>query len=464
MVDDSDSGVRRVSVHVGTVNIDLVLPAEVPVAALLPSILDLVPAEARVRSVDPIAGYQLACFGMAALNPSTTLAQNTIRDGTVLLLTRSPTELPAPCFDDAADAVATILDARASTWTRRTAGIAGAVAAIWLAGLGSALLLRVTLTSNGFSNSGITASVMAVAGGGALMAAVIAHRVFSDEIAGLTLGLLAVLFATVAGYLAVPDRPGAPHVLLAAMGAAVTSVVTSRLTGCRTVAFTTVSCLAIVIAGTALAAAITAAPLHVIGSMSSVAALVLLEVSPRISIGWAGLAPELPKHPPATANSAQEVLRDKAFRADTQLTSLIVAFASTAAIGASCTAISLGGAARPRGVAFAALTGAVLLMRARSHPDLRRTIGLLVTGMVTISMAFALACAASSRHAAWIAAGTGMTAAAAVYSGFVAPRLSLSPVARRSVEHLEFLGLAGTVPLACWICGFYSAARGLHLT
>jgi hypothetical protein len=54
--------------------------------------------------------------------------------------------------------------------------------------------------------------------------------------------------------------------------------------------------------------------------------------------------------------------------------------------------------------------------------------------------------------------------AAAVCLGFVAPRISLSPVTRRSIELLESSILVAMVPLACWICGLYDTARGLHLT
>ena len=469
MVAGSDPGTRRVSVHADGITVDLALPATVPVAALIPSILDILPAEIRPSSVDPTPGrYQLSCPGAAVLNPSTTLAHNAIRDGAMLILTRSSTVLPAPCFDDPAEAVSTTLDAVARPRTRRAAKITGAAAALWFAGLGGVLLIRIALAGNGIHHGEATAAAAAVTGCVALVAAVIAHRVYRDEIGGLTLGLLATGFVTVAGLLAVPDRVGAPHVLLAAMSAAVMSVVTMRLTGCSSVALTAVSCLAIVIAGSALAVVITAAPLHVIGSMSAVASLVLLEVSARVSIAWTGLSPQLPTARDAAVRNiaaASELLRLRAIRADNRLTSLVIAFASAAAIGAICTAIGINATAGPRlgGVGFATLIGAVLLLRTRSHLDLTRTLGLLVTGTVTLSATFVVAATTAALHTAWIAAGTATLTAAAVCLGFVTPTLTFSPIARRGVDLLEFFSLAVIVPLACWICGFYSAARGLHV-
>lgn len=463
MVVESDRGMRRVSVYADGAKVDLVLPAEMPVAALIPSIQDIVAAETGRRSVDPVPDrYQLSRPGMPTLNPSTTLAQNAVRDGAVLVLTKSSTELPAPCFDDPAEAVSTALAAVTWPWTRRAARIAGAAAAVWLAGLGGALLVRITLATNGSDHSKVTAGVAAVAGCAALAAAAIAHRAFQDEVGGLTLGLLAIAFVTVAGFVAVPDGPGAPNVLLAAMASAVTSIATMWLTGCAAVAFTAVSCLAIVIAGTALAAVITGAPLHVIGSMSAVASLGLLELSPRVSIAWAGLSPRLPPPVGPEISVTPNRLHHRAIQADERLTSLVVAFASAAAIGAVCTSIDRDGS-RLSGVVFATLTGAALLLRARSHLDLPRTLGLLVTGTATVSIAFVVAAANASQHTAWIAAGATTMTAAAVYLGFVAPGVTFSPVARRGVELLEYVSFAAMVPLACWICGFYSAARRLHL-
>jgi type VII secretion integral membrane protein EccD len=196
--------------------------------------------------------------------------------------------------------------------------------------------------------------------------------------------------------------------------------------------------------------------------MSAVAALGLLEISPRVSIAWARLSPRLPPPAGPEISAAPNRLHQRAIQADKRLTSLVLAFASAAAIGAVSTSIDRDGS-RLSGVVFATLTGAALLLRARSHLDLPRTLGLLATGTATVSIAFVVAAANAPQHTAWIAAGATTMTAAAVYLGFVAPGVTFSPVARRGVELLEYVGFAAMVPLACWTCGFYSAARGLHL-
>jgi hypothetical protein len=59
---------------------------------------------------------------------------------------------------------------------------------------------------------------------------------------------------------------------------------------------------------------------------------------------------------------------------------------------------------------------------------------------------------------------TATLAAAAIYLGFVAPAISLSPLIHRGVEVLECLALVAMVPMTSWVCGLYNAVRGLNLT
>ena len=42
--------------------------------------------------------------------------------------------------------------------------------------------------------------------------------------------------------------------------------------------------------------------------------------------------------------------------------------------------------------------------------------------------------------------------------------LTMSPIAARAVEVVEYLALAAVLPLACWVGGIYGLARGLSLT
>jgi type VII secretion integral membrane protein EccD len=456
----SDPGLRRVCVHAGTAVVDLALPAGVPVATLIPSIVDFLEGRGAEGSGDLVARrYQLSLPGASAFDGLTTLADNGIRDGAVLVLNQSWKPLPAPRYDDVAEAVSATLDAAARPWNRPPGRLIGAVAASCLTGVGALVLIRNTLNPNAARHLGAAAGVASLAGLVALLFAVAAHRAYRDPMAGLTLSVIATVFATVAGFVAVPGTPGVANVLLAATAAAVTSVLAMRLSGCGVVTLTAVSCFAMVIAVAALVGVITAAPLHVIGSVSVLVSLGLLGVGTRVSIVLAGLSPLLPPEPNLDGfEPYRDRLATKAIRADDWLASLLAAFSSSAAVGAVVTVLS--SAPRIRCVAFAAATSALLLLRARSI-DGRRTLIFAISGIITTATIFVVAALSTPQHGPWIAAMTATLAAAAVYLGFVAPAMPLSPVLRRSVELLECLALVAMVPLTCWICGLYGAVRGL---
>ncbi len=452
----TDRGLRRVSVHAGSTAVDVALPAGVPLAVLMPSIIDILDGrDGRDDrgSGEPLARrYRLSRPGAAALSTSTTLAQHGIRDGEVLVLTESATPPPAPRYEDVAEAVAAALDSTARPQSgsghRQAARLTGAVAASALTGIGGLTLIRNAFTG---SVTGAALGVTASAGLVALLCAGVAHRTYGDAFAGLALGVIATAFTAVAGYLAVPGAPGLPNVVLGAMTAAVTSVAVLRVSGCGAVTLTALACVATLIAAAAFVGVITAAPPHVIGSAFALMSLGLLGVAARISIALAGLSPRLPPTPDLDA---------RAVRAGTWLTSLLAAFACAAAVGAVVTVLA--GAPGPPRIVFGALTGALLLLRAR-HGD--RTGGLMFAtcGTVVVATTFA-ALARGAPSGAWAAATTAGLAAAAMCLGFVAPATSPSPVLRRVVDVSEGLALVAMVPMTCWVCGLYGAVRGLSLT
>jgi type VII secretion integral membrane protein EccD len=463
MLSTSDPGLRRVSVNAGNAVVDLVLPAGLPVAELVPEIVDILDGHGGDSFSDqPAKRYQLSLLGSSALPASATLAQNGIRDGEILVLSESAIPLPDPRYDDVADAVSATVDAIARPPTGQPAQLAAAMAASSFTGIGCFVLVRNAFSNNTINTFGSTAAVAALAGFVAMLAAVVAHRVYRSRVAGVTLNLIASGFAATAGFLAVPGVAGSPNVLLAASAAAVTSVLASRVTGCGVFSLATSACFATVIAAGALVAVITACPLHTIGSVCTVISLGLLGSAGRVSIVISGLSPQLPPAPrpdsPALARVPEsDPLIARAARADRWLASLLAAFALSAAAGAVTTAFA--GTSRPSCIVFAAIVGALLLLRARH--DSRRMAVFAIAGIPTTGATFAFAAVSAPEHGPWIAATTAALAAVALYLGFVVPATSFSPAMRRSVDMLEYLALIAVVPLTCWICGLYGAVRGL---
>ncbi|BBY38960.1 ESX-4 secretion system protein eccD4 [Mycobacterium mantenii] len=456
----SDTGLRRVSVYWDTTVVDVTLPAGLPVAVLIPPLVDILEVD------HPDNGrYRLSVPGASRLDPSMTLAQQGVGDGAMLVLSRCSTPLPAPRYFDVAEGVAATLDAATETSGDASPGravrLTGAAAAIVLTGVGGLVIARNTLGTNALGDVATTVTVLVSAAALALGLSAVAHRGYRDSTAALTLSVIATAFAGVAGFVAVPGVPGAPNVLLAAVAAGVTSAVAMRVSGCGVVTLTAASCCAALIAVAGLVGVISAAPPPVIASAASLVSVGLLGVAARASIALAGLSPR-----PGTPDAAgiepggAEVHR-RAVRADRWLSGLLAGLAASATAGAVVTVLA--GAPRLACNAFGALTGALLLLRSRSA-DKKRMLAFAVSGIIIAATTFGVAASRAPVHVPWVATATTISVAVAMYLGFVGPARPASPVFRRGVGLLEWLALAAMVPLTCWICGLYGTVRGLSLT
>lgn len=456
----TDLGLRRVSIHAGSAVADLALPSEVPVAVLTPSIVDLL--QGRDGDDDLSAKrYHLSLPGSSALDPSKTLAQSGIGDGAVLVLSQPSTPPPAPRHHDVARAVSEALaGSLASTDSGRRLAVrrTSAVAANALAATGVLALARNALNAGIGRDRPATVGVLAIVGAIALLSAAVTHRLHRDAVAGLAFNAMATTFAAAAGFLAVPGGPGVYNVLLAATAAAVTCVLAIRASPCTVVVLTAVSCAATVVAMAALVGAMTGAPPYAIGAASALISLGLLGVAARVSIVLAGLSPRVEPGTDETGADGSS-LAARAFGADAWLSSLLAGFASSAAVGAVVTVLA--GAPRMSCVAFGGVTGALLLLRARSGGN-ARMLTFAVAGIAVVGTTFGVAVSSTPGRGPWMTAATATLAAGAVYLGCVAPTMSTPPVLRRTVDALEWLALVATVPLTCWLCGLYGAARGLH--
>jgi type VII secretion integral membrane protein EccD len=206
---------------------------------------------------------------------------------------------------------------------------------------------------------------------------------------------------------------------------------------------------------------VTAVPLQTLGAASAVVSLVLIEAAAPVSIILAGLSSHLTSDPDANPDR----LNSSAIRANTWLTSVVATFSAAAALGAIGVAAGscLAGGRSSLGIAFAVVTGGVLLLRARSHRDVTRSAPLVMAGTVTLGAALVIAAVVYPLRTPYLAAVLTMLAVAALCLGFITQTTTFSPIGRRGIDLLEYLGLAMIVPLACWICGIYSAARGMNL-
>jgi type VII secretion integral membrane protein EccD len=439
------TGQRRLAVQGDGARVDLVVSAAVPIESLIPSIVD---ALGDSGNVDTAAPCRLSRAGSGVLDLSKTLQELGIRDGCTLFLDRSPTAFVPPPCDDAAEAVATAVADAERPWTRRATRLTGVLASVCLAGVTAAVVTRTAFDANAHRMGcvGVALTIALLT----LPAAVVAYRVSDHLGAGLTLGLMGAAFAALAGLFAVPGGPGAPNALFAAaaMGTAAAIV---RVFACHAVVFTSLACLAAAGAITAAVSVVVVAPMQAIGGGLAAISLGLIEAAAPVSVMLARLSP-VPVDGP-------DRLREAALRAHTWLTSLIIAFSAAAAVGAAGASASH----TLTGIGFAAMVGTVLLLRARAHRDVGRSVPLIVGGVTTLCAVVVAVALAYPHHALHVAALSMMLSILALYLGFAGGSTAATPAGRRSVELVHYFALASIAPLAFWLCGLYAAARSLNL-
>lgn len=133
--------------------VDAVLPADEPVGALMPEVLDLLGDEpenpARLRHLVTASG--------AVLSGENTLEERQIQDGAVLRLVRDEAPVPAPVVHEVPEAVSKALDDHGGRWTPEAARWSATFALV-------ALTLGMAWLVHGYAPGGSgTAAVTAIA-------------------------------------------------------------------------------------------------------------------------------------------------------------------------------------------------------------------------------------------------------------------------------------------------------------
>ncbi|WKG04862.1 type VII secretion integral membrane protein EccD [Mycolicibacterium sp. HK-90] len=440
---------RHVSIHCGSpdeaghgATVDLSLPAALTVGEMLPWIVDALDVgDGTSRR------WHLTHLGGQILDESTTLAQNDIRDGDLLVLTAA-SEHPGPDRPLVAVPAAEPPDGSLPMALR----VAGC---LWTCALGIVALTWAGLGNHGWGRIAATAVAAVVV----TAVAVGAEPLRLDSAAVSVLNIAAVAHVAVLGFLVVPAGPAPANVFLAAVAAASLGAVLVRVSGDDTeilVAVTTAAGLVAVAAG---GAALWPVSTPASGAVLSALGLGLLALTPRLSIALAGLTPAVPGYPGAEEDElggndfgTEATLR----RGHRNLVGLILGCSTAIALGIA--ALTLTGLGRVTGaeVAFTAAVGVALLLRSRTYASGRCRTGPAVAGFLALTATFVLVVAWAPGQGSWtgiLAVGTGIA--------LLWPVTVQSPVAARIADALEYAALAAVVPLACWLTGAFDLVLGL---
>jgi type VII secretion integral membrane protein EccD len=208
----------RVTIVAPRRRIDLSLPADVPLAHMLPTLLRAA-GEGLADAGLAHSGWVLQRLEDAPFDAGRSLNQLGVRDGEVLYFRPGMAHIPDMSFDDVADVIATGIKDRSDRWRPQTTRAFGQGAA------GAALVIGaviIALSGPPWTAPTIAAGLVALL---LLIGATALSRAFGDSGAGAVLGYAAVPYGFLAGLFA-PARHGlditkvgAPH-LLAGFGAA----------------------------------------------------------------------------------------------------------------------------------------------------------------------------------------------------------------------------------------------------
>ncbi|MFW0872094.1 type VII secretion integral membrane protein EccD [Rhodococcoides corynebacterioides] len=464
------------------VEADVSMPAGLAVAAVIPAVLDILrphgpaPDEGPPRSAGATpAAHELWTLSGRRLDRSSSLTDNGIRDGDVLVLRRSDT-ISAPVVDDLATAVSEPL--RADREPRPTA-VVGPIGTMLAAAAASVVAVGdgVALTAAGVAIAVLTA-----------IAAHVCATVTRDPSLICCARGSACLLAFGAGAAAVPGRDIGADAVLGFAAVVTVCVLTSVAAGpVGRATFTTVTTVAVI--GTVVGAvvAFTTFPASSVAAVTALACSVAITRAPRLAATRAGIRiPPVPlgdaaagpvgesgrvvhRHTPVTRAAAAvtvdtdiDLVAARAATARAYLTGYVTALSVAATTAAVITATAdLGREVDAARLTFAALVGAVFCAQSRGHGDrTRAAVTAVCGGCVVPAVCVVGVILRPELSFVWLGA-TAPAAAALVFCGLVAPRRRFSPPVRRAADWAEYAATGALVPLTVAIVGALSAVRGL---
>jgi type VII secretion integral membrane protein EccD len=455
-----DGALSRVTIVAPRTRIDVALPADVPLADLLPTLLEF-----TAGGEDPAGrtGWGLSRLGTGELDSSRTPAQLQVRDGELLYLRPRGEHAPAAIYDDLVDAIATGTRERPGRWsaaTTRSVALTAAVLAL-VAGV-----VAVPFTGPPYPLDGYIALGLAVA---LLVVAAVFARAVGDARTGTAFALIATVYATVGGLLVLAGSESLgtltqPHLAVAATAATTAAALGSIAVPGAARVFLSLGLAAVAVLLTMTVAAGFDIPVAAAAAVTVSLAYATLPLMPMVAYRIAGLpAPSVPSEKEAAKNDPETIdavtVLDQSRRADGFLTAMVTALAFVS--GGTAILVALAG---PSGRGLALVLGLLSLLRARWFAGRAARLALLTAGVVALAAVAAAEFGLvdrTARLASILAVTIGVTGAAIAY-GLTGTDRPGSPIWGRFLDVLEVVLILALVPLAVMVSGVYDWIRAIR--
>jgi type VII secretion integral membrane protein EccD len=453
------AGLARITIAAPRRRVDVVLPEQVPVAELLPSLLRHA-GESLADDGERHGGWLLRRADGETLETGRALAAQQIRDGEVLHLVPFRTEWPEPDYDDIAEAIASGSRRHAPPWDGH------ATVAFGLAAVGLVLGVGLYAVLSHGPDWVLPGALALFAAGLLSLLGVVLSRALADSRSGATLAVYALPYALVGGLLVL-----GVHQPLSQLTAF------QWLLGSATLLlFSVLGYFGAANGGRLFVAGGLAGLLGLVGALVAMkatpagVAAVLVAALVAAVVGFPLLAMRLGKLPlPAVPQSPADLLADpvpdrtRVFaavaRADELLTGLLIGAAVVHAVSAVVLVMG-GGFAGGLLVALVALSN---LLRARLFVTVRQRLPLLLAGtagLVVLAVG-GLATLDPDRRLFAGAAGALIVGGLGIAATMRYSQRGPSPYLGRAAEILDIVLIIGVVPVACAVLGLFGWVRGL---
>ncbi|MFD8756954.1 type VII secretion integral membrane protein EccD [Kitasatospora sp. NPDC059577] len=451
------AGLCRLRFHAPDAVFDLAVPADVPLADLLPAVLAHAGDDLDEQGAEH-DGWILQRLGEPPLDEELGADALGLHDGEDLHLRPRRDPLPEVHYDDLADGVATGMRERPDTWRPAlTHHVALALAVTALAG-GLALLLLP-------GPPHLRAGAAAITGLFLLLGALSASRAVGDAGAGTALGTTAVPYLALAGALLTtgtgPSATGA-RLLAGGCAGAGAAVLAMAAVGCSAPLFLGLVLLALQVttAGALLLAGLTAPATAAVLAVLPVAAASFL---PGLSFRLSGMRlPALPRNAEELQEGIEAVpaasVRSRSAVADDFLTAFHLTLAPVLALAL----VTLTGQDGWAPTALTCALALLLLLHSRGIGSIPQRLAVLVPGALGPALLTAhLAAGQSTAARLGLLAALLATAAVLAAVSWTVPGRRLLPYWGRAADLLHTLAAVTVLPLALAAAGTYHGLRAI---
>ncbi len=446
----------RLTICGPTSRVELAVPAHVPIADLMPTVLGHLDPALATSGLGH-GGWVLQRLGETPLDEDHGTAAAGLYDGDVLYLRARDDQLPLADFDDLVDGIHTGLSGRADSWrpavTRRVC--------LGIAALCGLLAILVTALATSGTVTAISAGLVALVliGGGTVLT-----RLLDDKGAAITLGATGVAAAGVAGF-AMPAGPATAGewftgagVLAAVVAIAAAAAIARAALGVGQAGFLAVASGSVLAAIGSLTGMLIGLNAQATAAVVVVLVLAVSRAAPQLAAWLSGLAAE---PVPTTQEEFQQGLDplpskdvlDRAALADAHLTAFL-AVLGTIGTGAL---LVLSSRLTWDTVTMSLTVAVLLLLQAREMPGIWHRLSARVPA-IAVSVAELLRWVADLPLLGQVCVLVGLLGLAgnAVAGAQVLPGRRLVPRWGRLGDILHWLCALAVLALALTVTGFYS--------